>query len=71
MAVKSLDTGEYLAVVSARDKDLCSRADGSLEDGERTGGELMLLDLGNFILAGKSQSYCVVGCGQDKCSRQL
>lgn len=32
MTVESLDTCENLAVVSARDQDLCARADGGLED---------------------------------------
>ena len=50
MAVESLDAGEDLAVVAAGDQDLCARADGGLEDGEGTGGELVLLDLGDFVL---------------------
>jgi len=50
MTVESLDTCENLAVVSARDQDLCARADGGLEDGEGTGGELMFFDLSNFVL---------------------
>jgi hypothetical protein len=51
MTVESLDTRQNLAVVSARDQDLCARPDGSLEDGEGAGCELMFFDLSNFVLA--------------------
>jgi len=51
VSIKGLDTGEDLAVVSARDQDLGARADGGLEDGEGAGGKLMLLDLRDFIFA--------------------
>ena len=57
MTVESLDTRKNLAVVSARDQDLCARADGGLEDGEGTGGELMLFDLSNFVLARQQCQY--------------
>ena len=50
MAVEGFYTCEDLAVVSARDQDLCTRADSSLEDGEGTGGKLMLFDLSNLVL---------------------
>lgn len=49
MAVKGFYACEDLAVVSARDQDLCARADSGLEDRERSGGELMLFDLGDFV----------------------
>jgi len=61
VAVEGLDAGENLAIVPARDENLCAGADGSLEDGERTGGELMLLNLGNFVLAALGQSRHVGG----------
>lgn len=51
MTIEGLHASEDLAVVSARDQDLSARAHGSLEDGEGASGELMLLDLCNFILA--------------------
>lgn len=57
MTVESLDTCENLAVVSARDQDLCARADGGLEDGEGAGGELMFFDLSNFVLARQQCQY--------------
>lgn len=51
MAVEGLNTRENLAIVSTRDQNLSARADGGLEDGEGSGGELMLLDLCDLILA--------------------
>ena len=51
MTVEGLDASKDLAVVSAGDQDLCARADGGLEDGERSGGEFVLLDLSDFVLA--------------------
>jgi hypothetical protein len=53
VAVEGFYTCEDLAVVSARDQNLCARADGGLEDGEGAGGELMLFDLRNFVLPGQ------------------
>ena len=50
MSIESLDTCEQLAVVAAGDQDLGVRADGGLEDRERAGGELVLLELGDFEL---------------------
>lgn len=50
MTVESLDASENLAIIPTRNENLCAGADGSLEDGEGTGSELMLLDLSNFIL---------------------
>jgi hypothetical protein len=57
MAVEGLYTGEDLAVVPAGDQDLCARADGGLKDGEGASGELMLLDLSDFVLA-RQQCQC-------------
>lgn len=51
MAVEGFDARQDLAIVSARDEDLCARADGGLEDGEGAGGELVLFDLGNLIFS--------------------
>jgi hypothetical protein len=51
VTVERFDAGEDFAVVSARDQDLGARADGGLEDREGSSGELMLLNLSNFILA--------------------
>jgi hypothetical protein len=50
VAIKGLDPREDLAVVPARDQHLCARADCRLEDRERAGGELVLLDLGDLVL---------------------
>lgn len=51
VAVKGLDASEQLAVVADGDQDLDVGADGSLQDGQGTGRELVLLELGNLILA--------------------
>ena len=51
MTVECLDAGEDLAVVAAGNQDLCARADCGLEDGQGSGGELVLLDLSDLILA--------------------
>jgi hypothetical protein len=51
VTVKGLDASKDFAIVSAGDQDLCARADGGLEDGERSGGEFVLLDLSDFVLA--------------------
>jgi hypothetical protein len=62
MTIECLDAGENLSVVSAGNQDLCARANGGLEDGEGSGGELVLFNLSNFVLAGRSQ--CLEGsCG--------
>lgn len=58
MTVEGLDAGEDLAVVSAGDQDLCARANGGLEDREGSGGELVLLDLGDFVLAAGLLVFC-------------
>lgn len=52
MPIERLDAGEELAVVAARDQDLGVRAHSGLEDGERAASELMLLEGGDFELAG-------------------
>jgi hypothetical protein len=51
VTIEGLDASKDLAVVSAGDQDLCARADGGLEDGEGSSGELVLLDLGDFVFA--------------------
>lgn len=51
MSVKGLDASEELAVVAYGDEDLGVRFDGGLEDGERAGGEFVLFELGDFVLA--------------------
>ena len=51
MTVECLDAGEDLAVVAAGNQDLCARADCGLENGQGSGGELVLLDLSDLILA--------------------
>jgi hypothetical protein len=66
VTVKGLDAGEELAVVSARDQDLGARADSGLKDGKRAGGELVLLDLRNFIFSGtKSALEMTLPAGSD------
>lgn len=60
MTVECLDTGEDLSVVSAGDQDLCARADGGLEDGEGSGGELVLFNLRNFVLATRLSVSCTM-----------
>jgi hypothetical protein len=49
VTIEGLDTCENLAVVSAGDQDLSARTDSGLEDGERTGGKFVLLNLSDFI----------------------
>lgn len=51
MTIKCLDAGKQLAVVTARDEDLGTCADSGLEDGEGAGGELVLFDLSDLVLA--------------------
>jgi hypothetical protein len=51
VTVECLDAGEDFAVVAAGNQDLCARADCGLEDGQGSGGELVLLDLSDLILA--------------------
>ena len=51
MTIECLDSCKDFAIVAARDQDLCARANGGLEDGERASSELMLFDLSDFILA--------------------
>jgi hypothetical protein len=57
VAIEGFYTCEDLAVVSAGDQNLCTRADGSLEDGEGAGGKLMLFDLSNFVLTGEQSVW--------------
>jgi len=49
VSVKCLDTGQQLAVVAAGDQDLGVRAGGGLQQGQRTGGELVLLNKSDLI----------------------
>lgn len=53
VSVKSLDTGQQLAVVSAGDQDLGVSAGGGLQERQRTGGELVLLDESDLIFSVK------------------
>lgn len=50
VSVESLDARQELAVVSDGDEDLGVAADGGLEDGEGSGAELVLLELGDLVL---------------------
>lgn len=75
MAVEGLDTGEDLAVVAAGDQDLGAGTDCGLENGEGTGGELMLLDLGDFILSqlgsGLGEQFLDLGVDHvDNCDKE-
>ena len=49
VSVKGLDTGQELAVVPARDQDLGVGAGGGLQERQRAGGELVLLDESDLI----------------------
>lgn len=51
--VEGLDARQQLAVVADRDEHLRVRPHRRLEDRERAGGELVLLELGDLVLAGK------------------
>ena len=51
VAVKGLDACQQFPVVSARDEDLGVAPHGGLEDGERAGAELVLLQLCDFVLS--------------------
>lgn len=50
MPVESLDPTEQLLVVPEGDEDLCVVPDGSLQDGERTLGNLVLFKLSDLEL---------------------
>lgn len=49
VSVKSLDTGQELTIVAAGDQDLSVCAGSGLQEGERAGGELVLLDESDLI----------------------
>lgn len=49
MAIKGFDSGEELAVVAARDQDLCVSARGSLKQREWPGSEFVFFDERDFI----------------------
>lgn len=51
MSVECFYAGEKFAVVATRDDDLVVVADSGLEDRKRTGGEFVLFDASNLILA--------------------
>ena len=51
MTIECLDASEELPVVAKRDQHLCARTNGGLENRKRTGGELVLFDLRDFVLA--------------------
>lgn len=51
VSVKGLDTRQQLAVVADRNQDLRVAAHRRLQDGERAGAELVLFELGDFVLA--------------------
>lgn len=50
VSIEGLDAGKHLATAAERDENLRVRAHSGLEDGEGTGGELVLLERGDFIL---------------------
>lgn len=60
VSVKSLDTGQQLAVVSAGNQDLGVCAGGGLEERQRTGGELVLLDASDLIFTVEMQDTRLV-----------
>lgn len=58
VAVEGLDTGQELAVVADGDEDLGVGTDGGLEDGEGSRAELVLLELGDFVLCQLVAGFC-------------
>jgi hypothetical protein len=56
MSVECFYAGEEFAVVATRDDDLVVVANGGLQDGEGTSGELVLFDTSNLVLAMQSVS---------------
>lgn len=62
MAIERLDASEQLAVVSDRDQDLIVRADGGLEDGQWSGGELVLFALRDLVLTKQKARERSVSC---------
>lgn len=60
VSVKSLDTGQQLAVVSAGNQDLGVCAGGGLKDRQRTGGELVLLNESDLIFTVEMQDARLV-----------
>ena len=59
MAVKGFDAREEFAVVADGNQDLCVRANGRLKNREGSVGELVLLELGNLVLATLSHRQSV------------
>lgn len=60
VSVKSLDTGQQLAVVSAGNQDLGVCAGGGLEERQGTGGELVLLNQSDLIFTVEMQDARLV-----------
>ena len=52
MSVESFDAREQFAVVAAGDQDLGVLAYGGLEEREGAGGEFVLFEEADFVLAG-------------------
>lgn len=61
VSIEGLDARQQLAVVAARDQDLGVRAHGCLEDGQRTAGELVLLEGCDFEFASGGEDELVGG----------
>lgn len=59
VSVKCLDTGKQLAVVTAGDQDLGVRTGGGLEEGQRSGSELVLLNESNLIFPAMQETILV------------
>ena len=51
MPVECLDSRQEFAIVATRDENLSVRTDGGLEDGERPGCELVLLEQSNLVFS--------------------
>jgi hypothetical protein len=61
VTVESLDAREDFAVVAARDQDLRARANGGLEDGQRSSGKLMFFNLRDFVFSRQqSEPECYI-----------
>lgn len=60
VSVKSLDTGQQLAVVSAGNQNLGVCAGGGLEERQGTGGELVLLNESDLIFTVEMQDARLV-----------
>ena len=56
MPVERFYASEEFAVVAAGNENLSVRTNGGLEDGEGSGGELVLFELRDFVFAGRCLS---------------